>query len=132
MKFYLSHPIRGSKGKDATREDMDRNCKAAIEVAQYIRDNITPSIEIYVPAEYEEFVGRAYHKGYLDEKQILEIDCLILDSCDVLLVFLPGDEYLCGGTKIEFEHAQKQKKRILIFRDAKQAVDMIANIILRI
>ena len=59
MRAYLSHSIRGPKGKDATNTEMQENCNRAILVGKFIRIQI-PSLDLYIPAEHEDFIGRAY------------------------------------------------------------------------
>lgn len=103
---YLSHSIRGHKGETATREDMDENCKEAIEFASWLRKEM-PELDIFVPAEHEEFVGLAYVWGYLTEKQILCIDCMIVGSKDLLIVFAKNG-WTGGGIEVEVKYADKQ------------------------
>lgn len=130
MKFYLSHPIRGEKGDKATAEDIQFNNEAAIRIANYIRKHITPDINIHVPAKMENFVYTAYKMGVLDEHQILAVDCKIIEGCDAVLIYAPFSN-IVSGCKIEFDHALRCHKPVFIFEDAKTAVKMIAQFILR-
>ena len=130
MKFYLSHPIRGSKGKDATTEDMRKNNDAAIVVANYLRKNITTHISIHVPAEMEEFVLTAYYLGVLTEQQILAVDCKIIESCDAVIIYAP-EEIIGGGCKIELDYAIEHNIPIFIGKDAETLLDMIIEFIIR-
>lgn len=107
---YFSHTIRGKKGKDATKADMERNCAAAIKAAEWIRENV-PEIELYVPAEHEDFVYIAYTEKLLTEKQILDIDCKILEQRDFHIV-LEVDGWLGGGIAIEIDAAKKHNMAI--------------------
>jgi len=110
VSAYFSHSIRGEKGGDATLEDMERNCSSALEAAIWIRDNI-PELDLYVPAEHEDFVYISYKDEYLTEKEILEIDCKILEKRDFLIVHeLNG--WLGGGIGVEIAHAKKTGKII--------------------
>lgn len=130
IKFYLSHPIRGIKGNKATANDMRINNEAAITVANYIRHKITPSIDIHVPAEMESFVYLAFQMSILNEKQILAVDCKIIEGCDAVLIYAPFG-IVVSGCKIEFDHALACHKPIFIFENAKIAVKMIAEFIMR-
>lgn len=130
MKFYLSHPIRGSKGADATVDDMQKNNEVAIAVANHLRKNITAAIDIHVPAEMEEFVLTAYNMGILTEKQILAVDCKIIDHCDAVLIYAP-ENIIGGGCKIERDHAVKQNIPVFIGRGAEILLNMVAEFILR-
>lgn len=102
---YFSHTIRGKKGKHASDEDVERNCKEAMKVALWIRENIS-EIDLYVPAEHEEFVHITYRDEYLTEKEILEIDCKILVKKDFHIVY-EVDGWLGGGIAIEIDAAKK-------------------------
>lgn len=130
IKFYLSHPIRGKKGKDATAEDMQKNNEAAIVVANYLRKNLTASVSIHVPAEMEEFVLTAYYLGILTEQQILAVDCKIIESCDAVIIFAP-EGIIGGGCKIELDYATKYAIPVFIGKDAETLLNMITEFIVR-
>lgn len=130
MKFYLSHPIRGEKGADATADDIQRNNEAAIAVANYIRHGIAPDIDIHVPAEMENFVDLAYRMKLLDVDDILAVDCKIIESCDAVLIYAPFGN-IVSGCKIELEHALRCYKPVFIFDCGSMAVEMIAQFVLR-
>jgi hypothetical protein len=95
MRCYFSHPIRGKKGKDATREDMDTNNQLAKSAANQIR-SFFREIDFYVPAEHDEFVMEAYTQRSLTIEQILEADKTIVRKCDFLVAYMPED-YLSNG-----------------------------------
>jgi hypothetical protein len=130
MKFYLSHPIRGEKGDKATADDIQFNNEAAMAIANYIRKHITSDIDIHVPADMETFVYTAYKMGVLNEKQILAVDCKIIENCDAVLVYAPFGNVV-SGCKIEVDHAIRCHIPVFIFEDAKIAVEMIAQFVLR-
>jgi len=130
MKFYLSHPIRGKLGKDATNTQMKVNCDKAILIANMIR-NVLPSIEVYVPAEHEDFVHTAYQKHYVTEKQILDVDCTIIDGCDGVIIYVPEGDELQGGRKVEHDYAIS-KKPVFIFENVEKIINRLANYLLRI
>ena len=130
MRFYLSHSIRGKYGKDATQVQMKENCDKAILLANTIR-KIIPSIELYVPAEHEDFVELAYHHGYLTEKQLLEIDCLIINDCEGVITHIPEGDELQGGRLVEYNHTVKQNKPIYLFADVGQVIEYLARYIMR-
>jgi len=130
MRFYLSHPIRGEKGDKATSAEIVENNRAAKVVADYIRGNITPKIDVHVPAEMETFVHLAYRMKVLNEKQILDVDCKIIDGCDAVLVYAPFGNVV-SGCKVELDYAIEHHKPVFIFEDAFTAVNMIAEFILR-
>lgn len=131
MKIYLSHSIRGPKGNDATHADMKENCNKAVAVGERIREAVS-SIELYIPAEHEDFVGLTYYHKYLTEKQILEIDCLIIDDCDAVIFLCPPNDFkLQGGRLVEYRHAIKINKPAYIFSDPEDAIGWITQTIIR-
>jgi hypothetical protein len=94
---------------------MKRNCEWAREIADLIRSYVPTVLELYVPAEHEAFVNRAYRGHYLTVKQILEIDCNIIEEySDVLLVFAPYGPPV-EGCRIEMDHAITRKIPVIIF-----------------
>ena len=108
FKIYLSHPIRGAKGANATREDMEANNKIAIVIGKAIerwyRDKfLNEEISVYVPGEHDEFVMLGYENGTLTEKQILDIDCQIITTCD--MVYALSGEVVSHGMQVEIDFA---------------------------
>ena len=124
MRYYFSHAIRGKVGPDASHDVQARNCAEAIRVADILR-GLFPKLELYVPAEHETFVQIAYDCLYLQEREILEIDCLIINNMDGVLVYVPDDEELQGGRKIEYSHAVATNKPACIFHTVEEAADYI-------
>lgn len=130
MKLYLSHPIQGEKGDKATVEDIQFNNESAIAIAEYIYRHITADIDIHVPAKMEEFVLTAYKMNILTREQILAVDCKIIEGCDAVLIYAPFGNVV-SGCKVELDYALRCQKPVFIFEDAKTAVKMIAEFILR-
>jgi len=104
LRVYFSPPIRGTKGEAATQEDMKYNIERAAAVVKALRLEFGPALDIYFPGEMDEFVMKAYRKGYITEQQILDVDCDIIAERDALLLWTWEDE-ISGGMKIEFEYA---------------------------
>lgn len=123
---YFSHSIRGIAGKDATDDIVEKNCAIAKEVAAWIREKV-PKLNLYVPAEHEDFVGICWRQKYLTENQILEVDCKILEKLDFHIVY-EVDGWLGGGIGIEIEHAQKVGKFIFYV----QSLDEVTAAALRV
>lgn len=130
MRFYLSHSIRGIHGANATPTQMKQNCEKAILIANVLRATF-PSIEIYCPAEHEDFVGIAYHSGMLTEKQVLEIDCRIIDTCEGTIIYVPKDDTCQGGRLIEFNHTGNQGKPVYIFATVEGVINWLTHYLLR-
>lgn len=130
MRFYLSHAIRGKAGPDADHDTQNSNCAAAIKIANELRA-LFPKLELYVPAENETFVQIAYDTGHLSEKEILDIDCRIIDNCDGVIVYVPVGDTLQGGRKIEFDHAFSTNKPAQTFQTVEQIAKWITQQFLR-
>lgn len=130
MRFYLSHSIRGKYGKNATPSQMKANCDRVLKVAKFIR-RVLPSVELYVPAEHEDFVYIAFKDKYLSESEVLEIDCKIIDKCNGVIVFCPSDDLINGGRVVEYRHAIDTRKPVLIFEAAVKAISWLTQQMLR-
>jgi len=126
---YFSHSIRGKKGKAATDADMQRNCEVAIQVAEWIR-KVVPGIELYVPAEHEDFVLIAYTEKLLTEGQILKIDCEILRQRDFHIVH-EVDGWLGGGIGVEIEAAKKYGKLTFYIKSTDEVTAAALRVIVK-
>ena len=115
IKVYVSHPIRGAKGKDATKEDMEANNRLAIAFGEALQAQF-PRIKFYVPAVHDEFVMAGYEEGILNENQILSIDCKIIDTCNAVIVYIP-EQHVSNGMLIEVTHANMTGKPVLVVND---------------
>lgn len=125
-KAYVSHSIRGEYGPNATVEQMRQHCEIVKQFIDMLRVNmahrkaqgesfaiqlnsgpmILPTdVEFYVPAEHEEFVQLAYAKKYMNEQQILDVDCSIIETCDAVFAFGPPE--LSRGMQIEIAFANE-------------------------
>ena len=112
---YLSHPIRGLKGKEATRQDIKLNIDYACMVARKLRQLFQHKIQLYCPAEHDEIIYRLYEKGKLSEKDILDIDVEIMLEKDILFIYSRSG-ILSRGMKIEQQEAIKAKLPIISFK----------------
>ncbi len=119
IEVYISHSIRGIKEVNATLADMEANNQRALAFGLELR-RLFPKVNFYIPAEGDEFVLIAYTKKILTEKQILDVDCEILDKRHVLLDFIP-DQYISAGMLRENLHAQTTGKPILMATNIAQA-----------
>ena len=127
MKVYLSHPIRGKLGSDSTPESLNKNCLAAIEVGDKIRQ-ACPWADIYIPAEHESFVQKAYDKDYMTERQILDVDCDIIAEHDILIIYVPEGDELQGGRLVEHDFAINEYMPLGLFKTAKEAVEFLTMV----
>lgn len=127
MRVYLSHSIRGKAGNDCTPKGLRENCLAAIEIGNEIRA-ACPWADIYIPAEHEDFVQKAYDKKYLTEKQILDVDCDIVAEQDVIIIYTPdGYDSLQGGRLVEHDFAINECMPIGLFITVPEAVAFLTE-----
>ena len=141
IRIYMSHAIRGTKGPAATNADMQKNNIAAMRAASIIRQVLRSveakyecNIEIYCPADHDEFVMIGYRLGTLSESQILGIDCVIVDRCQALIWYSGLGP--SSGAKIEMKRARSQAIPIFelpsletnaIFKLEKQIEELICQ-----
>ena len=112
INCYLSHPIRGAKREKATIKEMNANCDQAKKITAQLR-KLLPELSIYCPAEHEDFVGLAYKRKYLTERQILAIDCKIVRGCKILLAYCPTQEFPAASNGMMKEIRVAKKYNIL-------------------
>lgn len=130
MKIYLSHRIAGGDN-NVSYTEQEKNCKIARDIAKQIRDAL-PTIELYVPGDQtEQFVRIALDRGYLTIQQILDVDCKIIDTCDGVLVYCPPDDIIQGGRFVEYKHAIKTNKPVMIFETAEETIPFLTHLIIR-
>jgi len=116
---YMSHAIRGRKGEDCPIEEIQENTQRAIKVGvglQMYLNQMGIPIEIYIPGVHDEFVMYTYQDNLLTMKQILDIDCKILDKRDLLLVYT-FDGWLGGGVGKEMKYAKEHSIPTYVFDD---------------
>lgn len=132
MKIYLSHKI-SSGAENVALSTQEANCEAARKFANDIilalYDGYSQSvINFYVPGgPTEEFVQIAYSRKYLTVEQILKIDCEILRSKDMVIVWTPDGDTLNGGRLIEYTFAIDHDIPCYMVGDVQEAVKWIRN-----
>ena len=126
-RVYFSHSIRGKLGPTCPIETQEKNCAAAIKIANRIR-LACPEFDIYVPAEHEEFIQIAFNRKYLTENQILDIDCGIVSRCDAIIVYVPDGDELQGGRLIEYDFAYFSGIPSTLYATAEEAVDFLRSL----
>ena len=119
FSVYVSHSIRGTKGVDATHEDMEANNKKATAFGKELRLKF-PDVDFYVPADNDEFVILAYEQNYISETEILNVDCRIIDKRSMVLAWIP-DQYMSGGMQTEAVHAVITGKLLATVRNIHEA-----------
>ncbi len=109
---YLSHAIQGRLGNKATDAYMETNCKRVIQFTKKLRKEFGNQLDIYLPADHEEFVHRSFSMGLLSIDEILVIDCDIIKSKDILILYIP-DSYVSGGMIKEAHKAKCLGKPVI-------------------
>ena len=125
-RAYLSHAIRGKEGKDCTDYQQKKYCDAAIELAKQIRA-ACPWLDLYVPAEHEDFVKIAHAKKYITEQQLLDVDCDIVKDCGFLIIFVPEGDELQGGRLVEHDFAINECMPVGLVKDATDAIKFLTE-----
>jgi len=100
IKVYISHYIRGPEGNAASKKTIDTNIAKTKAVCQQLRIRFGSNLDLYVPAEMDEFPRIALELGLLNVEQVLDIDCVIVSRCDAL-IFLDFEHCLSEGMKRE-------------------------------
>lgn len=120
IRLYLSHPIRGKMPEGLSKEEQleiqAENCAQTKYFAQRIRDLNLP-IELYVPAEHEDFIQIAFREGMVTEEQILIVDCKIIDACDGVIYYDPQYGF-SNGMDVERLHQERTNKPGITFHFA--------------
>ena len=129
IRAYMAHPIRGAKGPAATREERNVNIARAIEFAAKVRAEF-PGLDLYVPAEHEEFMQYAEDLGILDDERILTVDRRIVDHRDILIVYAP-DRYISAGMQEEIAVAQATGKPWRLTRGSLGPIHRLLEDLLR-
>ena len=83
-----------------------------IELQAYLIDwekmDGLPKSYLYVPADHELFIHRAYKDSLLTKEQIISINCKIIEECNLLINF--GNGAAVGSNLVaELLHAQQEK-----------------------
>ena len=124
---YFSHPIRGLKGASATEADMELNNKIASMTAHMLTD-FFPALELYVPADHDEYVLNAYLRKSQTEHEILAIDKIILAKRDILIVY-QYQGVISNGMKIEIEKAHECNIPMFLFQTPTEIPELAGTIL---
>lgn len=128
IRAYMSHPIRGKLGNKVTHRDITMNCSKAICIGTILEICIS-DLEMYIPAKHDEFVTKAYRKNYINEHQILDIDCDIIGERDLLIVY-NWQNFLSNGMVTEINYAKEHSIPIYSFMELNERVlDELGDIV---
>ena len=87
-----------------------------IELQAYLIDwekmDGLPKSYLYVPADHEYFVHRAYQDKFLTKEQITSVNCKIIEECDLLINFGNGPAV---GSNLPKELLYAQQEKIPVY-----------------
>ena len=126
FRAYLSHAIRGKEGDSCVMDTQKKYCAAAIKLGNDIRA-ACPWLGLYIPAEHEDFIQKAYDKKYLDVSRILDIDCDIIEDCGLIIVYVPEGDELQGGRLVEHDFAINEGMPVGLIKDATDAIEFLTE-----
>lgn len=107
FNIYLLYPTNRDDESNFYR--LLRNySNIGIELQAYLIDwekmDSLPKSYLYVPADHELFIHRAYKDSLITKEQISDINCKIIEECDLLVFF---GKYPIGSTIEELEYAKQ-------------------------
>lgn len=138
FNIYLLYPT--NRDDEANFYRLLRNySNIGIEIQAYLIDwekmNGFPKSYLYVPADHELFIHRAYKDGFLTKEQIEDINCKIIKECNLLILFggyqMPADSSAIN----ELEYAKQEGTPIYTMPDlspiAVNALKLAIKLILK-
>jgi hypothetical protein len=127
ISAYFSHPIRGKKGTTATVEDMALNNDMASMVARML-SQACPALDLYVPADNDEFVTESWLRGSTPEGEVLEIDKIILRRRDICIAFCYRG-VTSNGMAIEIKDALARNIPVFTFSKVTDIPKLVEDIL---
>lgn len=105
FNIYLLYPT--NRDDEGNFYRLLRNyTNVGIELQAYLIDwekmDGLPKSYLYVPADHELFIHRAYKDGFLTKEQISSVNCKIIEECNLLILFGNGMKWIGkNGSVIE-------------------------------
>ncbi|KKK98171.1 hypothetical protein LCGC14_2645410 [marine sediment metagenome] len=133
IRAYLSHPIRGILGDDATNESMNINNDQAKVTGNLIRAGI-PDLQVYIPAEHDDFLLKNGVTPVNMVEELLALDCAIAHDCDLILIY--DHQFKLGhGMQREYDYALANNIPMVVFNsfnsdvllDIERAINKVTN-----
>lgn len=140
FSIYLLYPINRDDEKNLYRK-LKTYSNIGIELQAYLIDwekmDGLPKSHLYVPADHEIFIHRAYKDGLLTKEQISSINCKIIEECDLLILFgngaITGEDYT--NVNIELQYVKQEGVPIYTMPDlnptAIQALQLAIKLIIQ-
>lgn len=105
IRAYCSHSIRGYMGEKCPIKQRDFNKTKAIEWGKKLWIFFGSNLELYIPGANDDWAVVGMRKGFLTIDQVLDIDCGIVELCDVLLI-MDWENHISGGMLKEINTAK--------------------------
>lgn len=127
FNIYLLYPV--NRDDEGNFYRLLRNySNIGIELGAYLLDwekmDGLPKAYLYVPADHELFIHRAYQEKFLTTEQISSINCNIIKECNLLVFF--GSVMGFSNTTNELEYAKREEIPIYTMPDlSPMAIDAL-------
>lgn len=110
-----------------------------IELQAYLIDwekmDGLPKSYLYVPADHELFIHRAYKDSLLTKEQISNINCKIIEECNLLILFGGNNIHTNSNITLELDYAKGEQVPIYTMPDlspmALDALKLAIKLIIR-
>jgi len=138
FNIYLLYPA--DRDDEGNFHRLLRNyTNIGIELQAYLIDwekmDGLPKSYLYVPADHELFIHRAYKDGLLTKEQIDSVNCKIIEGCNLLILFGGNGIHTNSNITAELEYAKQEEIAIYTMPDlspiAVDALKLAINFIIR-
>lgn len=110
-----------------------------IELQAYLIDwekmDGLPKSYLYVPADHELFIQRAYKDSLITKEQISYVNCKIIEECNLLILFGGNGIHTNSNVIIELEYAKGEQVPVYTMPDlspmALDALKLAIKLIIR-
>jgi len=110
---YFSSPIRGVAGDAATPEIMEKNIITGKEVGLRLKELFGNVLNLYIPHLQDEVVQILWRAKKVSSRDILDADCNIVRSSDILFVYIKLG--ISPGMQDEINAATESRIHIVYF-----------------
>ncbi len=90
FSIYLLYPIDRDDEENFYKL-LQEYINTGTEIYAYLLDwekmDGLPKCRLYVPADHEVFIHSAYKSGFITKEEIQEINCKIIETCDLLILY---------------------------------------------
>lgn len=122
FSIYLLYPIdRDDEGN--FYKLLQEYINIGTEIYAYLLDwekmDGLPKFRLYVPADHEVFIHSAYKSGFISKEQITCINCKIIETCDLLILYdgyeFEGYSTLTPHRMVEEELSCAKQENIAVY-----------------